>query len=524
MRLPYGMKWWSIVAARALVAAFMSSAGTALAMEPVDDTDPTQWRSIALAVAQSAAAEVEDPYRRAEVFASIARVQAAVEGTSAADKSIHEALQAAARIEAAEFRGWVLYDIVLAQVVADDVFGAKQTAESISATRPQGAAFTALVSVQVRSGKVPAAQALVPRIRDPEARGEVLRQIVGAHCAKGDVAAAARILPDIEDKYYSALAHGDVAATYVQEGDITAAHAIAARAQRGGRDEVYGRIALAQAARSDVSGALRSLQKINDPVAKAMAYGRIALQRIDRDDSVIARELLATALRSIQQARVKPQAKLLPIAQLARFQALAGDTNAARETLRRTRSEADRLPPGAARDELLDYIGRSQARAGDVREAIDAAKSISDRVMQALLIRDAVSLHSNATTANAAALASEFSDPLVDAAAQFGVLSQQSFRAGQPLSIETIDAARAAVRKINDRGLQPAAFAALAAARVKAGDTSGSREIFQEALTSATALSRSDQIAAACIRIVNALDERVMFLGRPAGDKAGEAN
>jgi hypothetical protein len=41
----------------------------------------------------------------------------------------------------------------------------------------------------------------------------------------------------------------------------------------------------------------------------------------------------------------------------------------------------------------------------------------------------------------------------------------------------------------------------------------GSREIFQEALTAAEALARSDEIAAACIRIVDALDERLMFLG-----------
>ena len=78
------------------------------------------------------------------------------------------------------------------------------------------------------------------------------------------------------------------------------------------------------------------------------------------------------------------------------------------------------------------------------------------------------------------------------------MLSLQSFRGNQQPSVETIEAARAAVRKINERELQPAAYAALAAARARAGDVPGSREIFQEALTSAEALSRGDQIAAAC--------------------------
>lgn len=44
---------------------------------------------------------------------------------------------------APEFRGWVLQDIVLAQIAAEDLIGAKQTAESISAARPQSSAFAA---------------------------------------------------------------------------------------------------------------------------------------------------------------------------------------------------------------------------------------------------------------------------------------------------------------------------------------------------------------------------------------------
>ena len=135
---------------------------------------------------------------------------------------------------------------------------------------------------------------------------------------------------------------------------------------------------------------------------------------------------------------------------------------------------------------------------------------------RALLVRDTVSLQPDATSASASASAADFADPLVDTAAQFGVLSLQSFRTGRPLSLETIDAARSAVQKITDLELKPAAFAALAAARVRAGDTPGSRAIFQEALSSAASLPRNEQRAAACIRIVNALNDRLMFLGRAA--------
>jgi hypothetical protein len=191
--------------------------------------------------------------------------------------------------------------------------------------------------------------------------------------------------------------------------------------------------------------------------------------------------------------------------------------------LRRTRQEAEQLPAGQARDDVLDYIGRSQARAGDVRDALDAARNINDRVARALLVRDAVSVQPDATSASAAANATEFADPLVNAAAQFGVLSQQASRTDQSMSLDTIDAARAAVRKITDHELKPAAFAALAAARVNAGDIPGSRAIFQEALASAESLPRREQRAAACVRIVNALNDRLMFLGRPAGATSDDA-
>jgi hypothetical protein len=487
-----------------------------------EGSDPAQWRSVALARALSAATEVADPYRQAEVLAAIARAQASVEGASTADKVIRQALAAAARIQADEFRGWVLHDIVLAQLAADDLIGAKQTAESINAARPQGAAYAAIADVQVRLGNLPAAQTLALRMGDPSARGELLRQIVSAHCLNGDIAAARAMLSGIEDKHYSAMAHGDVAAAHFENGDLPAAYAVAARARRANRNEVYGRIALAQAESGDFSGAQKSLQLISEPVARALVQGRVALQRVERKDAVAGRELLAAAIGALRQAQLKRSVRLAPAAQLARWQVIAGDAEAARETLRSLRSEADLLPAGPDRDDLLDYIGRSQARAGDTRAAIDAAKNISDRVMRALLVRDAVSLDPGATTASAAAWANELSDPLVDAAAQFGVLSMQSFRGGQPPSLDTIDAARASVRKINDRELLPAAYAALAAARARAGDATGSREMFRDAMTSAEALSRSDQIAAACIRIVDALNERLMFLGSSGVEKVDE--
>ena len=144
---------------------------------------------------------------------------------------------------------------------------------------------------------------------------------------------------------------------------------------------------------------------------------------------------------------------------------------------------------------------------------------MNDRVARALLVRDVVSMQTNASSESASASAAEFADPLIDAAAQFGVLGMQLLRATAPLSQETIDAARRAVRNIEEKQPKPAAFAALAAARVKTGDVDQGASIFKEALEAADAIPRSDQRAAAYVDVVAALNDRLMFLGQPAREE-----
>ena len=147
---------------------------------------------------------------------------------------------------------------------------------------------------------------------------------------------------------------------------------------------------------------------------------------------------------------------------------------------------------------------------------------MNDRVARALLVRDVVTMQTNADSASASASAAEFGDPLIEAAAQFGVLGMQLLRATTPLSQETIEAARRAVRNIEEKQPKPAAFAALAAARVKTGDVDQGSSIFKEALDAADAIARSDQRADAYVDMVAALNDRLMFLGQPAGGEQKE--
>lgn len=507
---------------RVFVLAIVCALGSASAWPAeVDDTmaaDPAAWRHIALDRALGSASEVTDAYRRAEVLANAAKAQALIGDSSNAERTIHAALAAAAQVREPSFQGWVLHEIVLAQIAVDDMIGARRTADRIASKRPQSAALAAIANLQVRGRNIAAAQATATQIRDASAAGDVWRQIVVAQIAAGSLTSARETVRRINDGFYQALASGDVAVADVRAGNVERAHATAAKVRKSHRAQVYGRIALARVDTGDVSGTLETLAKIDDELYRALVQGRIAAQRAAVGDSAEAQQLFAAALSSIDAVRDRGHRKAVTLSQLARIQAASGDEAGARECLRRAIAAAASMPNGQQRDDALDVIARSQARVGDSEAALATALQIDDHVSQALLIRDVIALQAKTQVADTVIRNSAVvRDPLTETAALFGVIGVQLLRKDQAQgAAQTIDAARDAVRSVPDLQMRPAAFAALAAARATIGDMEQGRAIFEEALTAAGALERSEQRAAAYVRIVNALDERLLFLGQPA--------
>ena len=498
---------------RVLSVAVLLAATIALAHTQSLD-DPQQWRGVALARALAAADTIDDPYRRAETLASIARVQTLI-GETASDRTIHLSLAAVAQIREPAFRDWVLNDVVLAQIAAEDLAGARETANRIEAKRQQGAALVQIATVELRAGNIAGAQQTAETIREREAKSEVLRQLVAIAAARGDLANARDILRDIDDPFYQALAAGDIAVAEVRMGHNDRADAMVGRVRRADRAQVYGRVALARADKGDMNGAVATLQKIDDDLYRAAMQGRLAASRAVAGDTTGAKQMFETAIATVEAFPREPERRALTFGQLGRLQALSGDRAAAMQTLTRALREAQKLERGERREDTLDHIARGMARAGDSAGALQTALQMNDRVQRALLVRDVVTMQANADSGSAAASAAEFSDPLIEAAAQFGVLGMQMLRATTPLSQETIEAARRAVRKIDEKQPKPAAFAALAAARVKTGNVDQGTSIFNEALESADAITHSDQRAAAYVDMVAALNDRLVFLGQP---------
>ena len=142
------------------------AASMALVSAAAGADDPLQWRALALSRALASAEAIEDPYRRAESLASIARVQTLI-AESSVYRTIHQALAAVEQIREPAFRDWVLNDVVLAQIAADDLIGARETASRIEAKRQQGAALVQIATVQLRAGNIAGAQQTSATIPSP---------------------------------------------------------------------------------------------------------------------------------------------------------------------------------------------------------------------------------------------------------------------------------------------------------------------------------------------------------------------
>lgn len=466
---------------------------------------------------------VTDPYRLSQGLTNAARAQRLIGDENGAEASLRRALQVADRIAAPEFKGWALHDIVQAQIAADDLIGARQTADLIAADRPQSSALAAIAEIDLRSGRIANAQALAARIRDKQSAGEIGRQIVVYQIKASALPAARETVKRIDDRFYEALALGDIAVAEVRAGADERALATASKAHKSQRAQAEGRVAIARAQKRDFRGAEAALAEIDDVMYRALVQGQIADLRAGAGDTTAAHAQFQSALTLLDKAPDRNHRKPITLSQLARLQASYGDRAGALDTLRRAIAAAGTLISQEQKDDALDMIARGQLRLNDTQAALATALPVQNPITRALLVRDVVAQQVRDGMALAAVRSAiPKDDALTETAALFGVLGAQLYMPGRGGAADTIAPARDAVRSIDDVQLKPAAFAALAAAKVTVGDAEGGAEIFEEALAASLAIEQPDKRAAAYVRIVNALNDRLMFLGQPA-KKAEEA-
>lgn len=480
--------------------------------------EPEQWRALAVRDALASARSIDDPYRAGETFAAIARTQIAIGDDAGAEASVRSAIAKTAAIVQPEFRGWVQYEIVRAQLALNDSIGARQTSTSIVAERPQGAAYVLLARRVLQAGNVQSAESLAAAIRDTDAAGEILSEIVATKAVRRDAAGARATQRLIRDRHYAAVALAYMAIANARDGKWRAARDTVAKVPRAERGQAVGQLVDWLVERGDASSALDLAEEIDDPIRRSVIVAKLALDAHRNGRRDRSRELFSAALTLVSDSMVDGRARSHALLQIARMQTLAGLHADARESLRRVASGWASLA-ASDRDAVLEGAARGYLRLGDTAAALRIGLEIEDRIGRALLIRDLAASSVVNESADETLAGSWAEDPLADAAVQFGVLGAHLGTPDGSDARAIIAAARAHVARIDDPLLQPAALASLAAASVRAGDTALGRQIFGDLQMAAVKIERPDQRALAYVRAANALNDRLLFLGKPANEQ-----
>ena len=502
------------------IAIQLASLAVAAAINSADAqvADAAQWRTIVIRKAVDTAQTIQDPYRAGETFAVLARAQVAIGDEQGAEVSLRSALAQVPAIEQVDFRGWVQHEIVRAQLALDDVIGAQQTSAAIAADRPHGASVVLLARRALQSGNVRNAEALAASIRELGAEGEILSEIVATKVSQGDLAAAQAVQRRIHDRAYAAIALAYVAIGEARAGKLDRAREIVKGVPRSQRSQAIGQLIAWLGERGETQAALQLAGDVDDSMRRSNHVARLALDTHRGGNAVRARELFSSALRLAADEKSEPREQLLARIQVARLMALAGYVSEAAGTLQLVERDLATVH-GKDRDLILEALARAYVRSGALDRALSVGASIQDRISRALLIRDVAALQAAAgVSAQQIAQLDAVPDPLGTTAAQFGILAARLGRGTTPAARATIEAARREVARIDDPLLPPPALASLAAASVRAGAPSLGSEIFEELLTAAERIERPDWRALAYVRSANALNDRLMFLGRPAGD------
>jgi hypothetical protein len=487
------------------------------------DADPAQWRAIVIREAVSAASLIQDPYRAGETFALIARAQVAIGDEQGAEASLRFAVAKVPAIEQSEFRGWVQHEIVRAQLALNDVIGAQQTSAGIAADRPHGASFVLLARRALQSGNMQTAAALAASIREPTAAGEILSELVATRVSQGDLIEGRAIQRRIDDRDYSAIAEGYIAIGEARAGKLDRARAIVKSVPRSQRPQATGQLISWLGERGETQSAIQIAGDIDDPMRRANHLARLALDTQRSGNPAKAKELFAAALE-LATKRTREPRELVARIQVARLMALAGYTSDATGTLQLVERDLASVQ-GKDRDLVLEALARAYVRLDVLDRAWAVGAAIQDRISRALLIRDIAALQAaRGMSADKIVQLNPTEDPLAGTAAQFGILAARLGREAVPPLRATIEAARRGVARIDDPLLPPPALASLAAASVRAGAPALGREIFAELLAAGSLIERPDWRALAYVRAANALNDRLMFLGRPAdeADRCGD--
>jgi tetratricopeptide (TPR) repeat protein len=281
------------------------------------------------------------------------------------------------------------------QAEHDDIAGAKATAEKIDDDHKTGV-LAAVASAEARAGRIDEALKIAETLRvEPLDRATALQAIALAEGKAGQREAALRTLKEALELQVHTLAQEasrqqarvSGAILQAQLGDIDGALRAAAslgNAIEGGysdRSNALQGIALEQAKKKDLEGALRTIGGIRDEGRRVAALVALGSDRAEAEDRIGARLCLTRArelFRTLPPGESRNSAEAEATGLEVELQVRGGDSKEALKTVRA-------IPSAYARGQMILDIARLQAKRGGnqavigtLKQAVEAADSMRD--------------------------------------------------------------------------------------------------------------------------------------------------
>lgn len=321
--------------------------------------------------AQEQAEKVEEPAARAKLFGRIAVASARLGDEAAYRRDIARTKEAlAAAPEAPEFSPVdsavvdAIPALIAARAKAGDLRGAKALAEEHLKGRDayHHVWMAAIAAVEAEAGDLDGALTTIKALRDHD-RPNALAQVAAALARRGDprVGQVVGMLGDADPTGRS-LALGAIARA--QAGAGRYAEALATLEKAGDeqvRVEFCAEVAEIQARAGDAKAAHATIASLPAEPQRDLAYTRVVLAELDRDEIVEAKLMAAKVAGATHRAQL--------LRAIAAAEARAGRFDDARRT-------ADSIPEGEReRREAFHILAQALARAGDLDGAVRVAEA-----------------------------------------------------------------------------------------------------------------------------------------------------
>ena len=384
--------------------------------------------------------------------------------TKAAAATLSKALEAAGKIDDAEYRADAFADIGEVFAEANEMRRAMQafdlattTAEGVPASEYSGVfvetALSTIVRWQARVGDARWAartmarvMGIARRVEELDDRAGALAAIARAQARSGDAGGAAQ--------------------------SIEQALAAAARIEDQERYSALLDIARAQGAAHDFQGALATAKRIRKRLYRVWALTGIARYQTEAGDARGAVRSIGQALAVAEQMEDESD-RSWALASIAEAQAGAGDAGGAARTIERALATAARIEDEGGRNWRFAAIAQVQAKTGDFKGALATARRIKDEENRAKALAD---------IAWARAKTGDISEALTTARrivgekfrvyALAGIAEVQAKAGDAGGAARTIEQASAAATRIEDESVKWALWR-IAKAQAKRGNSQG---------------------------------------------------